>query len=145
MAAGTFTSNLSEAAAQFGSESGETGFIAPVYGSVPFIVNSPGNKKDSSLLSAAAFSDEFFEKVFVLKTPGETSQPMVLDRSVVVFSLLEEQKGFSYPDEYKDYIRTELGNELSQYKQSQLQKILMDSPMLNENFKSTYNRVFTES
>ncbi|MDA3958561.1 MAG: peptidylprolyl isomerase [Oceanispirochaeta sp.] len=139
------TSNLSEAAAQFGSESGETGFIAPVYGSVPFIVNSPGNKKDSSLLSAAAFSDEFFEKVFVLKTPGETSQPMVLDRSVVVFSLLEEQKGFSYPDEYKDYIRTELGNELSQYKQSQLQNIFMASPKFKDNFTSTYNRVFTES
>ena len=103
MALVAHNSNMNEAAAQFGSESGETGFIAPVYGNVPFIINSPGNKKDSSLLSAAAFSDEFFEKVFVLKNPGETSQPMVLDRSVVVFSLIEEQEGFSYPEEYKDY------------------------------------------
>jgi len=145
LALAAHTSSLSEAAGQFGVESGETGFIAPVYGNVPFIINSPGNKKDSSLLGAAAYSDEFFDKVFVLKTPGETSQPLVLDRSVVVFSLAGTQEGFSYPEEYMGYIRSELGNELSQYKQSQLQSILLGSPKFKDNFNAAYNRIFTQS
>jgi hypothetical protein len=63
----------------------------------------------------------------------------------VVFSLLDEQEGFSYPDEYKEYIRAELANELSQYQQSELQNIFMSSPKLKDNFTSTYNRVFAES
>lgn len=137
-------SSLAEAAAQFATDSGETGFIAPVYGDVPFIVNSPANKKDSSLLSAAAYSDEFFEKVFILKTPGETSQPMLLDRAVVVFSLIDEQEGFTYPEEYQTYVRAELASELSQYKQSELQGIFLDSPKFKDDFNKTYGRVFAE-
>jgi len=145
LAVAAHSSSLTEAAGQLGVETGETGFIAPVYGNVPFIINSPGNKKDNSLLSAAAFSDEFFDKVFVLKTPGETSQPFVLDKSVVVFSLAGSQKGSTYPEEYKDYIQSSLANELSQYKQSQLQAILLKSPKFKDNFNKAYNRLFPKS
>ncbi|MDC7235213.1 MAG: SurA N-terminal domain-containing protein [Spirochaetales bacterium] len=145
MALAAHTSSFAEAAAQFASDSGETGFIAPVYGNVPFIINSPGNKKTDSLLSAAAYSDEFFEKAFILKNAGETSQPMILDRSVVVFSLIGEQEGFQYPEEYKAYVRAELANELGGYKQSALQGIYLESPRLKDNFNSTYNRIFAES
>ncbi|MDC7242037.1 MAG: SurA N-terminal domain-containing protein [Spirochaetales bacterium] len=134
--------SFAEAAAAMGAESGETGFIAPVYGSVPFLVNSPGNKTSDSLLSAAAYSDEFFEKAFVLTTPGETSQPMILDRSVVVFSLIGEQEGFKYPEEYEMYIRSQLTNELSQYKMGELQSVFLSSPKFKDNFNKTYSGLF---
>ena len=138
-------SSFAEAAGEFAAESGETGFIAPVYGSVPFLVNSPGNKTNDALLSSAAYSDEFFEKAFALKTPGETSQPMILDRSVVVFSLIGEQEGFAYPEEYASYIRGQLTNELSQYKMGQLQSVFLSSPKLKDNFTKTYSNLFAES
>jgi peptidyl-prolyl cis-trans isomerase D len=144
MAVVAHISSFAEAAAQFATDSGDTGFIAPVYGNVPFIVNSPGNKKDSSLLSAAAYSDEFFDKVFILKTPGETSQPIILDRSVVVFGLIAEQEGFTYPEEYQSYVRAELGSELGQYKQSALQGVFLESPKFKDNFNKTYGRIFAE-
>lgn len=139
------SSNLQSAAAEQGVANGETGFIAPVYGNIPFIINSPGNKKSDSLMSAAAFSDEFFEKAFALKTDGEVSEPVILDRSVVLFSLLGEQDGFEYPEEYKAYVKAQLASELSQYKQTQLQSVFTSSEKLKDNFNSTYSRIFTES
>ena len=145
LALAAHNSSLEEAALEFGAESGETGFIAPVFGAVPFIINSPGNKRDSAILSAAAYSDEFFDKTFILKSEGETSQPMVLDRSVVVFALKGEQEGFSYPEEYMGYIKQQLAGELSQYKQSELQGLFLDSPKLKDMFSETYGKIFAES
>ena len=138
-------SSFEEAATLFGAERGETGFIAPVYGNVSFVTNSPGNKKEDSLLSAAAFSDEFFEKVFALNKVGEISSPMILDRSVVVFTLMAEQEGASYPEEYKTYIRSNLTNELARYKQDQEQAVFLNSPKLKNYFDKTYNKIFPES
>ncbi len=139
------TSGLLTAAADMGIETGETGFIAPVYGSVPFIINSPGNKTSDSLLSAAAYSDEFFEKAFGLKETGEISEPVILDRSVLVFSLLEEQEGFEYPEEYRSYIESQLISELNQYKEAEVQSVYLESDKLKDNFNATFNRIFSES
>ena len=139
------SSDLLTAAADMGLETGETGFIAPVYGNIPFIVNSPGNKTNDSLLSSAAFSDDFFQSAFSLKTPGEVSEPVILDRRVIVFSLLDEQEGFQYPEEYKPYIESQLTSELNQYKESQIQSVYLNSDKLKDNFDETFSRIFKES
>ena len=139
------SSNLSTSAAEQGIETGETGFIAPAYGNIPFIINSAGNKTGDSLLSAAAYSDDFFEKAFALKTEGDVSEPVILDRSIVLFSLIGEQDGFEYPEEYKTYVKSQLGSELNQYKESAIQSVFLESEKLKDNFNTTFNRIFKES
>ena len=108
------SSDLPTVAAEQGVETGETGFIAPVYGNIPFIINAAGSSNNSgnSILNAAAYSDDFFEKAFALKEKGEISEPVILDRSIVLFSLIGEQDGFEYPEEYKEYIKSQLASEL---------------------------------
>ena len=139
------TSNLVSAAAQLGLETGETGYIAPVFGNIPFIINSPGNKTGDSLLSSAAYSDDFFKKAFSLNEVGQVSEPVILDRSIIIFSLTGEQDGAEYPDEYRNYIESQLAGELNQYKESQIQSVYLKSDKLKDNFNSTFNRIFKES
>jgi peptidyl-prolyl cis-trans isomerase D len=146
LAAVSQSSDLTTVAAEQGVETGETGYIAPVYGNIPFITNGPGNKSGNSLLSSLAFSDDFFQKAFGLKTSGELSEPVILDRSVILFSLKGEKEGAGYPEEYRDYIKNyQLKNALNQYKESQIQAVFLDSDKLKDNFNATFNRIFAQS
>ena len=101
---------------------------------------SPENSGDP-VLSGTASSEDFWGKVVPLTRIGAVSQPVVLNGSVAIFSLIstDNQDDIDYWDSLVDY-------EIARSRQNDLRAAVIseDSKLFNDNFSTAYDRIFTE-
>lgn len=110
------------------------------YASDSILGGSPENSGDP-VLSGTASSDDFWNKIVPLTRTGAVSQPVVLNGSVALFSIVssDEQEEIDYWDSLVDY-------EIARSRQNDFRAAVVndESKLFEDKFSTAYNRIFPE-
>jgi parvulin-like peptidyl-prolyl isomerase len=136
-------SGFNVAASEENLEVGSTGFFPLNYGGDTLIGGVPDTSTHPELVPAVR-SDEFWVNTLALAEIGDVSEPVVLGDAVVVFTLGDVRDAQAFPEEWSDWRRQQMEAEFMRTRQDDLQGLVLDSPLLRDEFSSAYARVFPE-
>lgn len=107
------------------------------YGNAFFLkpVRSMG---DSQALNSAPYNENFFIQAFSLKE-NEVSEPIILDRNVVVMQLQDEREA---SEEEVNQLKTYYNYIVQQYRDQDLRNYFLNSDKLEDNFNQVFSKYF---
>ncbi|MBN2658533.1 MAG: SurA N-terminal domain-containing protein [Spirochaetales bacterium] len=124
-------------------ENGTSGFFAVNYGNNRMIPSSITNATNQDpAFASAAYDELFLERLFSLSSEGEVSDPLVLGNNIIVAQLAGTQESTAIPEESMAYYKYQIESEITGYMQSDLQNVVLASDKLENNFLTTYARIF---
>lgn len=124
-------------------ESGTTEYFSINYGNNRIIPSSITNATlQNSAFSNAAYDELFLERIFKLNNNGDISDPLVLGNNIIMAQLVGSQKSDKIPEESMEYYKYQIESEISGYIQSDLQNLVLDSDLFENNFITTYAKIF---
>ena len=138
--------NFASAALLLNIENGITDYFSINFGNNRMIPGSISSAtQQNPAFSSAAFDELFLERLFTLDTLDESSEPLVLGNNIIVAQLSGTQKSDKIPEESMEYYKYQVESEISGYMQSDLQNLVLDSPLFRNDFNKTYSKIFYAS
>ncbi len=93
---------------------------------------------EASLLNSASYNEEFFIQAFSLST-GDISEPIVLDKKIVLLQFEEQREA---PEQQVEQIDTYFQFIVQQYRDQDLRNYFLNSDKLENNFNQTFYKYF---
>ena len=126
-----------QASLQYNKQNNFTDYFPINYGSAFFLkgVRSMG---ESSALNGAPYNEEFFIQAFSLEE-NELSEPIILDRNVIVLKLQDEREP---PANQVEQIEMYYQYIVQQYRDQDLRSYFLESDKLEDNFNQTFSKYF---
>jgi len=131
-------SSFTEAGDEFEKDVKETDFFPINYGNLSFLTNV-AKVSDHPAFSRAGYRKSFFNDLFSLKK-DDVSEPIILDKYVMVFQLIDEREAEEGPtkDQFKLTYEYRM---LPQYANNDFRHIVMNSEALKDNFSQFFSKV----
>jgi len=124
-------------------EKGTSDFFTVNFGNNRMIPSSITNATSQHpAFSSAAYDELFLERLFSLSSVGDISDPLVLGNNIIVAQLAGTQKSTAISEEMMEYYKYQVESEITNYMQSDLQNLVLNSDKLENNFLMTYASLF---
>lgn len=126
--------DFAAAAQAIGKTMGVTDYFPINYGNESLFAQV--NTVTKEQISAAASREDFFQKLFALKT-DQISDPIVIGNSVVIFQFVDQRQA---SDSTVSTIKSNLPSALQQYQSQEVQNAIFKPELLVDNFNQVFSK-----